>query len=283
VGRKTRWVAASAAIAIVAAGAVFLSHPRSDPSGPGRAAGMPAPPPGMRWVGYADEVVAVPTAWTTGDAPCNQPQSDTVYLAFPGQFFCVSPAAPPGVSSVRIYPATSGPHFTVESPDSRLEEQIQRSHREVPDGWTTVPWRGYGSALAFLKELSSAGLQGELVKEYVLETDDGRSHTIPSAGSPVRRDTTITLVVGVHRSMVIRQGFASPGDVLDVEFPEGTPSGDNYLMALQSSPRLTPSYRLSPSSLDQPTIPDEAGPGLYRICLVDHGDQSVCDVVRVVA
>ncbi len=274
---------AFAAIALVAAGAVAVSRLGADSPDPGPdpivAVGMPPPPVGMRWVGYADQVLAVPESWGTDDAACNVPLSDTVYLAFPGDFFCATPAAVPGVSYVRISPITNGPAFTVDSPDLELEQQIQDSQLEVPDGWTTVPWRPHGSPLNMVRELRRAGLDAEVVREYRPGASAG-NETTPSSGSPVRLGTTISVVIPVDRPMVIRQAIATPGDVLDVEFPEGTPNGEDYLMSPLSSPRITAPYRLNQDgAFDQLVIPDDVSPGLYRIC-VDV--TPLCDVLTVV-
>jgi hypothetical protein len=291
---KTRLVVAVAAIAVVAIGAALVSRLGTYSPGPDHdpvlSSGMPVPPDGMRWVGYGDVVFAVPETWTTDDAPCNLPQSNTVWLAIPGDYFPCGAEPVAGLSSLRISLNTistrggePGPGFTVDSPDEQLATEILDSHLALPTGWTTVPWRLHGSALNMARELRRVGLDAQIVREYVPE--EGANQTVPSSGSPVRLGTAITVVIPVDRPMVIRQAIAAPGHVLDVEFPEGAPNGEDYLMSLRSSPRITAPYQLSSDSADgdmhRLVIPEDAAPGLYRICVKDSVEP-VCDVLTVV-
>jgi len=310
--RRTAAVVALGALAVVGAGVVLVLLPGSDSPGstspdPASADSMPAPPPGMRWVGYADQVVAVPSSWTTGDAPCEVPQSDTVYLASLGEFFCVTPPAVPGVSYVRISPVVNGPAFTVDSPDPALEEQIQDSQREVPAGWTTVPWHPHGSTTNMLRELRREGLAAEIVREYVPEDEGGANRTVPAPGSPVREGTTITVVVPVHRPMVITQAIAAPGEEFDALFPERTLRGLDYVMTLQSRSTLAHAFQLGPVPAgsdgtpswrhiedrlpvadiavggvgpDRLVVPESAAPGTYRIC-IENAVVPLCDALTV--
>jgi hypothetical protein len=84
--RRTAVGAAVLAVAVVVAGIALVPRLASDSPDPAPADGMPVPPDGMRWVGYGQVVFAVPETWTTGDAPCNLPQSNTVWIHIPGDF-----------------------------------------------------------------------------------------------------------------------------------------------------------------------------------------------------
>ena len=282
-GRKTQVTVALAAVALVAAGAVlvFSSGPDSpDPtSDSDLSVDLPLPPAGMRWVGYADQVVAVPNSWTTDDAPCNVPQSDTVYVAFPGEFFCATPATVPRgvVRADQPDQQRAGVHDRVPRPPARAADPRTRSWRSRVD-WTTVPWRLHGSAMNMARELRREGLSAEIVREYLPEATNGKE-TTPSSGTPIRRGTTISVVdLPVDGPMVIRQAIAAPGDVLDVGFPEGAPHGVEFVMSLRNSRRIAPQLRMTSEALDQLVLPDDVAPGLYRIC-VDA--TSVCDALTV--
>jgi hypothetical protein len=179
------------------------------------------PPAGMRWVGYGDDVVAVPETWTTDDAPCDVPQTNTVYVG--GQVLrdCASNFVS-GVSSLRIIPShpesdartaiacfdmfppvcfggvvlPSGTLLALRVHDQRGEElirQILDSHVQVPDGWTTVPWPptvGQG----IRNTLERHGFEVVVVETPSVDSNAPVT-TTPTFGTPVEEGATIQLNV----------------------------------------------------------------------------------------
>jgi hypothetical protein len=306
--RGTTVGVAVVAIAVVAAGVALVPRLGSGSPDPAPAHGMPAPPEGMRWVGYGTQVVAVPQSWSTGDARCDVPLSDTVYVGIAGEFFCDTPPELPGVSSVRIGPIENGPAFSIDSPDLDLEEQIHNSQRELPDGWVTVPWQLYGSVSNMLRQFRAAGLEAEVVREYAPESEAGREVTVPSSGSPVELGSTVRLILPAHQAMVIEQAAAGPGDVIDVHFPEHTLRGTDYVMSLRTHSGFVDAFQLGPvvsgesgaptwrpigdrlpvadlaiggEGPDLLAVPESAAPGTYRVC-IENMAQPLCDMVTVV-
>jgi hypothetical protein len=72
---------------------------------------FPAPPDGMRWVGYGRVVVAVPDWWTTGETTCDTPVEDTVYFDHSAVADCADTRATRAVrevSALALLDATGG-------------------------------------------------------------------------------------------------------------------------------------------------------------------------------
>jgi hypothetical protein len=68
---------------------------------------LPAPD-GMRWVGEAGVVVAVPDWWTTGETQCGAPVEDTVYADAAATYDCPDPADPATVREVSALAVLDG-------------------------------------------------------------------------------------------------------------------------------------------------------------------------------
>jgi hypothetical protein len=94
--RRTGLAGGAVALAVVAAIA-FAVVPRSDD----RDERLLTPPPGTRYVGIGQVVVAVPEAWPVESGPCDPPRRTSVFFYYPADFICAAPSRP-NVSSVQI-------------------------------------------------------------------------------------------------------------------------------------------------------------------------------------
>jgi hypothetical protein len=94
--RRRRLSLAGGVAALVLAAGAFVVQPHSDDH---VATGLVSAPPGTRYVGIGQVVVAVPMGWSDGAASCNSPRRDTVYFPWPQD---CSPGSFRSVSSVAI-------------------------------------------------------------------------------------------------------------------------------------------------------------------------------------
>ena len=111
--RHRRWATIGAVAAVLAVAAAGVAVQRlGDDGRAAEAAGLPAAPDGMRWVGLGRVVVAVPDWWTTVETHCGvAPVEDTVYFDQAAQVDCEDPVdldTVREVSALAVFDGTSG-------------------------------------------------------------------------------------------------------------------------------------------------------------------------------
>jgi hypothetical protein len=219
-----RVVTACSTVALLAACA---QGPTSggDPSAQPRSSASSAPvagevlpaPPGRRWVGAGDVVVAVPRSWGTATEACAEPQGDTVFLAGRASTVVDCRTTPTtGVSSLTVATVRSGAISLGRRVDLGAEVngiRVLHSGLRCPasspgpcDVTVTVP----GADAVF--ELFVRGREPQVLVDRVL----GSLTRLPSGQTTVPLVEYGTEVADAHE-LLRRAGLV--GESPDVDFP----------------------------------------------------------------
>ncbi len=167
---------------------------------------VPAAPDGMRWIGKAGVMVAVPDAWpTSGDgAGSVELRQDRSRVPGKGDDFgdgirrgqaeCRSG----GVCTTLVRVGDRGVSVYVEFEDAGLVDRVTATVQRVPDGATVVPARAIESLFigaegraAYLRQLRRAGLEAEPAPGL---DPNGTFDIEPEPGSVVPEGSVVRLV-----------------------------------------------------------------------------------------
>ncbi len=99
--------------------------------GSAKAAELPDPPQGTRWVGMNDVVVAVPEWWSTGETRCGAPVETTVYFDNTATYDCSDPVSPEEVAEVSSLAVIDASRGTGEHLLADMEVVREVSGRDV--------------------------------------------------------------------------------------------------------------------------------------------------------
>lgn len=193
------------------------AQPRSSAAGAPVVGEVLPPPPGRRWVGAGDVVVAVPRHWGTVTEVCAEPQGDTVFLAGRTSTTVDCPTTPTsGVTSLTIATVRSGAISLGRRVDLGAEVngiRVLHSGMRCPasssgpcDVTVTVP----GSDAVF--KLVVRGREPQVLVDRVL----GSLTRLPSGQTTVPLVEYGTEVADAHE-LLRRAGLV--GESPDVDFP----------------------------------------------------------------